>query len=106
MTNAIAFSQESFTANGNYNYVYSAIQGSIGLATASFNAGTLMNIVVGSCAGASCAIISGEYSGGVGMPGNQMLGFSYYSVNGANNYNLVGNSQMNIFMDSYAGIYY
>jgi hypothetical protein len=106
ITDEIAFIQESFIPSGNYNYEYNSSSGQGGISSATFNNGTLINATVGSCAGAACAIIQGQYAGAVGLSGNPMVGFDYYSVNGTTNYNLVGNTTMNIFDDSYAGIYY
>lgn len=107
ITNEIAFVQGAFSPNGNYNYVYNGtINNQAGIATTSFSNNSLINTVVGSCAGAACALIQGQYAGAIGSSGNVLSGFDYYSVNGTVNYNLVGSSTMNIFVDSFSGIYF
>ncbi|MCE3268065.1 MAG: hypothetical protein K0R49_317 [Burkholderiales bacterium] len=106
ITNEIAFPQAAFTPNGTYNYVYNGISSNSGLTTASFSTAGLVNTVVGSCSGAACALIEGQYAGSIGMQGNTMTGFDYYNINGSINYNLVGSSVMNIFVDSFSGIYF
>ncbi len=107
ITDEIAFPQASFSPNGNYNYVYNGnTSGLSGISTATISNNSVTNTIVGTCSGAACALIEGQYSGGVGMPGNVMTGFDYYSVNSTANYNMVGNTTMNIFVDSYVGIYY
>ncbi len=106
-TDEVAFPQASFTPNGSYNYLYTGItSGQSGISTATINNNTIINATVGSCSGAACALIQGQYAGTVGMPGNPMTGFDYYSVGGTVNYNFVGSTAMNIFMDSYSGIYF
>ena len=107
VTNEIAFIQAPFAPNGNYNYVYNGINGNqTGIATASFSANSLVNTIVGSCSGAACALIQGQYAGVISGGGNVLSGFDYYSVNGTVNYNLVGSTIMNIFVDSFTGIYF
>ncbi len=104
-TDEIAFPELSFMPNGSYNYVYNPIaSGQSGISNASFSNGVLINNIVGTCDGAMCALITNQYAGIAG--GNSMVGFNYYSVNGQLNYNLVGNDTMNIYVDSYVGIYY
>jgi hypothetical protein len=106
VTNEIAFLQATFSPNGIYNYVYNGISNNIsGISTATFSSTSLINSIVGSCAGAACALIQGQYAGSSGI-GNVMTGFDYYNVNGIVSYNLVGSTQMNIFVDSFSGIYY
>lgn len=106
VTNEIAFLQAQFSPNGEYNYVYNSISSNqSGITTATFSNNSLINTVVGTCAGAACALIQGQYVGSGGV-GNMLAGFDYYNVNGIVSYNLVGSTQMNIFVDSFSGIYY
>lgn len=105
-TNEIAFPQAAFTPNGTYNYVYNGVSSNSGLSAATFSNAGLVNGVVGTCSGAACVLIEGQYAGSAGMQGNQMVGFDYYSVGGTVNYNLVGSTAMNIFVDSFSGIYF
>ncbi|MCC2624335.1 MAG: hypothetical protein K0R14_208 [Burkholderiales bacterium] len=105
-TNEIAFPQATFTPNGTYNYVYNGVSSNSGIATATFSSAGLVNSIIGTCSGAVCALVQGQYAGSVGASGNTMVGFDYYSVGGTVNYNLVGSTSMNIFMDSYSGIYF
>jgi hypothetical protein len=107
ITNEIAFLQSSFTPSGTYNYVYNGIGLSqAGIKMASFNNNSLINTVVGTCAGAACAIINGQYFSNSDTIGNVMQGFDYYNVNGLSSYNLVGSTSMNLFVDSFSGIYF
>jgi hypothetical protein len=105
-TNEIAFPQAAFTPNGAYNYVYNGVSSNSGIATATFSSAGLVNSIVGTCSGAVCALVQGQYAGAVGASGNTMVGFDYYSIGGTVNYNLVGNTTMNIYVDSFSGIYF
>ncbi len=100
-TDELAFPQSSFNPSGTYNYVsYGISTGVASLSSASFSNGSLNNPTIGSCAGAACAIVPNAF---YNFP---MVGFSYFSVNGTVNYNLVGSAGMGLYQDSYQGIYY
>lgn len=106
-TDEIAFIQDSFIPAGEYNYLYKGIvNNQSGISTANFTGRAINNPTVGTCAGAACSLNENQFGGMLGSSGNVMIGFDYYLVNGLINYNLVGSTVMNIFVDSFSGIYF
>lgn len=112
-TDFIAFPQgSSLTPTGNLGYVYSALQSSLGyssgISTASFtNVGNnyfITNATVGTCTGSGCALTLNSY---YNYSQNGYAWFQVYNSQSSSNinYNIVGNSTMGIYMDSYTGFY-
>lgn len=105
VTDEIAFPQQAINPNANYIYVYYALNGvtsgqAVGTSSAIFTQAGLVNSIVGTCGGAACILVPNHY-----FNNNPLLGFDYYSVLNATNYNLVGSDKMGIYQDSYLGFY-
>lgn len=102
-TDDIAFPVASISPKNDYNYLYNGGMNSagVGISTARFLDGALLNNATSGCL--TCGITLNQYYQ------NQIAtGFSWYSSSnlfGAN-YNLTGNDTMKIYQDSFFGFYF
>lgn len=114
-TDSIAFpSSIPINPSGQYGYVYSVQSSqnpsstSAGISSSSFTANSSLSIInnptIGSCSGGGCTLNVNSY---YNYPAN---GFGWFQLSNSqsgvtNTYNLVGNDQMGLYMDSYSGFY-